>query len=63
MKRCGGREKFLNSGKQKESVASRPTLKEMQNIKQKKVRVATLISVKIDFRIKESDKEEHYIMV
>lgn len=37
----------------------------MQNIKQKKVGVATLISDKIDFRIKEitSDKEEYYIMI
>lgn len=56
----GGREKQGFSDEEKklrESVASRPALKEMQITKQKKAGVATLT----DFRITR-DKKGHYII-
>lgn len=60
----GGGE-FLYDTKLRESVASRPTLKLMHNVKQKRARVATLVSDKIDLRTKKitRDKEKHYIMM
>lgn len=50
--------RFLHVTKLRESIASGPTLKEIQNIKQKKARVATLVSDKIDFPTKKKKKSQ-----